>query len=181
MLGLLFLFTPIPGIGAVVVGVAYPIYASVISIRNGNVRSTKWWLIYFFMYAMIESLLVNLVEPWASWIPFFYHTKLIFVIWLQLPLFRGAQTIFMGAVAQCADSSADSTANSSVDSSATRSNPADPGTPTIFQDQGRRKGRTSILTQRKKSSGSLSRRAIIAGAQRAAMRAEEENSTKKKL
>ena len=138
------------------------------------------------MYAMIESLLVNLVEPWASWIPFFYHAKLIFVIWLQLPLFRGAQTIFMGAVATVrSDSSADSAANSSVDSSvdssATRSNPADPGTPTIFQDQGRRKGRTSILTQRKKSSGSLSRRAIIAGAQRAAMRAEEEKSTKKKL
>merc|ERR1711871_400611 len=117
------------------------------------------------MYAMIESLLVNLVEPWASWIPFFYHAKLIFVIWLQLPLFRGAQTIFMGAVATVrSDSSADSTANSSVDSSATRSNPADPGTPTIFQDQGRREGRTSILTQRKKASGSLSRRAIIAGA-----------------
>ncbi|KAI9677528.1 MAG: ER membrane protein DP1/Yop1 [Caeruleum heppii] len=73
-------------------GFAIPSYYSLNALFSASkVDDTQWltyWVIYAFM-TVIESA-INAVY----WFPFYYTFKFIFLLWLSLPQFGGAQVIF---------------------------------------------------------------------------------------
>ena len=75
-------------------GVAYPVYAAFKATSSKTqATNTAFWLQYFAifcLFALIEPML-DLVGPW---LPLCYELKVVFVVWLQLPKYRGAQLLF---------------------------------------------------------------------------------------
>lgn len=93
--GLMFLFAPgfLTYRGCLLIGMALPAYISIGLVESRETRNMEWWLVYFVVLSVVEYL-VNGIGAAFSWLPFFYHAKLILILWLQFPYFRGAQKIF---------------------------------------------------------------------------------------
>jgi hypothetical protein len=127
LLSAVFLVTPgfVTEIGCLLVGVAYPIYASVASVAAGPVvvqgaagtsakvdpagasagagagnigrNSHTWWLMYWIVF-IVFSLCHDFASAGLSWLPLWYHARLVGTVWLQLPYFRGAKVLFVAGV-----------------------------------------------------------------------------------
>ncbi|CAN8273982.1 unnamed protein product [Cochlearia groenlandica] len=54
-----------------------------------NEQWLAYWIIYSFL-TLSEIILQSLIE----WIPIWYSMKLVFVVWLILPQFKGAAYIY---------------------------------------------------------------------------------------
>lgn len=93
--GLMFLFTPgfVTARGALLVGFGFPSYVTMGALADKRTRSYEWWLQYFTV-AVIVDYLVTAIGESIAWLPLFYHAKLLLLMWLQFPYFRGAQKIF---------------------------------------------------------------------------------------
>jgi len=76
-----------------IVSCFYPFYASFKALDAKSTESTAQWLTYW----SVLSLLI-LFETFFGWllqrVPLYYTMKLAFVLWLQLPQFKGAMTIY---------------------------------------------------------------------------------------
>lgn len=78
------------------VGVAYPAYQTlkVLDTTSTDHQAEGHWLRYWAVYATVEA-----AERYASsvvrWIPFYWHLKLGFLLWLQLPSLQGARRLVM--------------------------------------------------------------------------------------
>ena len=96
LLSLIFLVTPgfVTQVGCLLVGSGYPIYATVASVTNKIPRAQKWWLMYWIVFVCF-SLFHDFISVGFNWLPLWYHLRLITIVWLQLPYFRGAEWIFM--------------------------------------------------------------------------------------
>lgn len=73
-------------------GFVLPGYYSVNALFTANKEDDTQWLTYWVVFAfftVIESL-VNVIY----WFPFYFTFKFIFLLWLSLPMFRGADIIF---------------------------------------------------------------------------------------
>lgn len=95
MIGFIFIFTPgfITARGCLLVGMAFPAYISIGVLTTAEKRNMPWWTTYFLVLACVEYL-VEAIGAAFSWVPLFYHMKLISIFWLQFPYFRGAQRLF---------------------------------------------------------------------------------------
>ncbi|OQR99029.1 transmembrane protein [Achlya hypogyna] len=95
LLGLLFLGTPgfLTMRGCDAVALAFPAYVAMGTLALGHRRTHEWWVCYFTVVAVVEAFYSS-VEVVLWWLPFFYHTKLLLLLWLQFPYFRGAQVVF---------------------------------------------------------------------------------------
>ena len=95
LLGIMFLFTPgfITFRAGLVIGMLLPAYNASNSISTQDKRNLDWWLTYFSVLAILEYLVTGLLAAF-SWLPLFYHVKLLALLWLQFPYFRGAQRLF---------------------------------------------------------------------------------------
>jgi receptor expression-enhancing protein 5/6 len=76
---------------------AYPTYASYKAIRSGSVADDAAWLVYWTIIGF-ESFVASYVIPFVAWLPFFMLARLLFYIWLQLPVFNGSLFIFQTCV-----------------------------------------------------------------------------------
>jgi receptor expression-enhancing protein 5/6 len=75
------------------VGWVYPAYASFKAIESPNKADDTQWLTYWAVFGF-----VNIVEFFSDlilyWIPFYYFLKTLFFLWLFLPTFHGAETLY---------------------------------------------------------------------------------------
>lgn len=77
---------------ALVLKLAYPTYMSFKSIKSDQNDDTTW-LIYWVVVA-VESFIASYVVPFVSWVPFFMIIRILFYIWLQIPVFNGSVILF---------------------------------------------------------------------------------------
>eukprot|EP00041_Stephanoeca_diplocostata_P016349 m.321583 g.321583 ORF g.321583 m.321583 type:complete len:201 (+) comp20337_c0_seq7:228-830(+) len=81
-----------------VVGSIYPGYMSYKAVTTKNVeeymRWMKYWTVYsFFMVAEI------FLDFFAALLPLYYEFKVVFILYLMLPQFKGSDTVFNGYLA----------------------------------------------------------------------------------
>ncbi|ETW08507.1 hypothetical protein H310_01072 [Aphanomyces invadans] len=93
--GLVFLVTPgfLTKVGCDAVALAFPAYVVLGTLARHQRRTHEWWVCYFVVVAIVEYLF-DAMSGVLWWVPFVYHIKLVGMLWLQFPYFRGAQTLF---------------------------------------------------------------------------------------
>ncbi|KAL3716699.1 hypothetical protein ACJRO7_008311 [Eucalyptus globulus] len=73
----------------------YPLQASVMAIesRPMNVAENEQWLAYWILYSFL-TLMEMLLQPLLQWIPIWYDAKLLLVLWLVAPNYKGAAFLY---------------------------------------------------------------------------------------
>ncbi|CAG8474791.1 333_t:CDS:2 [Paraglomus occultum] len=75
------------------VGWVYPAYRSFQAIETADKTDDTQWLTYWAVYGFVA-----LVEFFSNiilyWVPFYYLVKTLFFLWLFLPQFKGAETLY---------------------------------------------------------------------------------------
>ncbi|CAG8621948.1 10186_t:CDS:2 [Acaulospora morrowiae] len=76
-----------------IIGWGYPAYASFKAIETPDEKDDIQWLTYWTVFGF-----VNLAEFFSDrilyWMPFYYLFKTLFFLWLFLPPFKGAHTVY---------------------------------------------------------------------------------------
>ncbi|KAK4042878.1 TB2/DP1, HVA22 family-domain-containing protein [Parachaetomium inaequale] len=100
-LGALYFFLIIFNLGGQlltnIAGFVIPGYYSLGALFSANKEDDTQWLTYWVVFAfftVVESL-VSVVY----WFPFYYTFKFVFLLWLALPAFKGAEIIFRSFMA----------------------------------------------------------------------------------
>ncbi|KAF7546171.1 hypothetical protein G7Z17_g8627 [Cylindrodendrum hubeiense] len=78
-------------------GFAIPAYYSLGALFSANKEDDTQWLTYwvvFSLFTVVESF-VQVVY----WFPFYFVFKFVFLLWLSLPAFRGAELVFRSFLA----------------------------------------------------------------------------------
>eukprot|EP00249_Psilotum_nudum_P026693 c3320_g1_i1 orf=102-791(+) len=78
----------------VTVGLGFPIYSTFKAIERRNPLDQDQWLVYWAVYGCF-SIAEIFSDKFVSWFPFYYHAKLAFLLWLQLPLSNGSRQLFV--------------------------------------------------------------------------------------
>ncbi|KAL5557248.1 hypothetical protein UlMin_039484 [Ulmus minor] len=76
------------------VGVVLPVYSTCKAIENKDNNEQQKWLLYWAAYGSF-SLVEVFSDKLISWVPFYYHLKFAFLVWLQLPSIDGAKQLYM--------------------------------------------------------------------------------------
>lgn len=76
-----------------IVTLLYPSYASVQAMESSSKLQDEQWLAYWILYSLI-TLMEMVLHSLICWIPIWYELKLLFIVWLVLPNFRGAAFIY---------------------------------------------------------------------------------------
>ncbi|KAG6899229.1 hypothetical protein C0993_012099 [Termitomyces sp. T159_Od127] len=97
-LALLHLVNSLAAVVSNLVGWALPAYLSFKAIESPAPQDDVQWLTYWVVFGFLSFL-----ESFASslvlyYIPWYYTFKTLFIIWLQLPAFRGAQTTYFTVI-----------------------------------------------------------------------------------
>lgn len=77
-------------------GVVYPAYETlkILDQRSDDHREQRRWLAYWAVFSSLEAV-DRCASSIIKWIPFYWHIKLGFLLWLQLPSLQGAQRLVM--------------------------------------------------------------------------------------
>lgn len=76
-----------------VVGIIYPAYWSIKAIESQETDDDKQWLTYWVVFSLFS--IIDLFSGFVlKFIPFYFFFKLIFLIWLFMPNFRGATYVY---------------------------------------------------------------------------------------
>ncbi|KAF4976605.1 hypothetical protein FZEAL_6752 [Fusarium zealandicum] len=78
-------------------GFIIPGYYSLAALFSHNKEDDTQWLTYWVVFAFF-TVLESLVQV-VYWFPFYYVFKFIFLLWLSLPAFKGAELIFRSFLA----------------------------------------------------------------------------------
>ncbi|KAL1370378.1 HVA22-like protein f isoform X1 [Arachis hypogaea] len=77
----------------------YPLYASIRAIESPSTLDDHQWLTYWVLYSFVELFELSCYNILA-WFPIWPYMKLVFCIWLVLPMFNGAAFIYENYVRQ---------------------------------------------------------------------------------
>lgn len=92
VVGLLFV-NVVAGLIANLVGFVYPAYASFQALETPDDKDDKLWLTYWVVYAFFNIL--EYFSDWLLfWLPFYFFLKLIFLVYLFIPQYKGAVVIY---------------------------------------------------------------------------------------
>uniref|UniRef100_A0A914M161 Receptor expression-enhancing protein n=1 Tax=Meloidogyne incognita TaxID=6306 RepID=A0A914M161_MELIC len=85
-----------PGAGFIcnLIGVAYPVYASILALRSGGKDDDTQWLVYWTTYGTL-SMLDFFADRICAYFPLFWPLKAIFLLYLALPQTLGAHNIYV--------------------------------------------------------------------------------------
>lgn len=75
------------------VGICFPVYSTFKAIESKNKEDQDQWLIYWAVYGSF-SIVEVFSDKLLSWFPLYYHVKLAFLIWLQLPPSCGSRQLY---------------------------------------------------------------------------------------
>ncbi|KAF6159423.1 hypothetical protein GIB67_032194 [Kingdonia uniflora] len=71
----------------------FPLYASIRAIESPSTLDDQQWLTYWVLYSLITLFELSCWKV-LIWLPFWPYVKLIFGLWLVLPIFNGAAYIY---------------------------------------------------------------------------------------
>ncbi|KAK6917969.1 TB2/DP1/HVA22-related protein [Dillenia turbinata] len=71
----------------------YPLYASMRAIESPSPLDDQQWLTYWVLYSFITLFELSFWKV-LQWLPFWSFIKLLFCMWLVLPIFNGAAYIY---------------------------------------------------------------------------------------
>ncbi|KAJ7159428.1 TB2/DP1, HVA22 family-domain-containing protein [Mycena filopes] len=95
LLVLLHLINPLAAFVSNLVGWGLPAYLSFKAIESPSPQDDIQWLTYWVVFGFfnfLESFALRIV---LYYLPWYFAFKTIFILWLQLPAFRGAQTTYL--------------------------------------------------------------------------------------
>ncbi|KAF9466863.1 TB2/DP1, HVA22 family-domain-containing protein [Collybia nuda] len=98
LLAILHTINPLAAPISNLVGWALPAYLSFKAIESPSPHDDVQWLTYWVVFGFfnfLESFALRLV---LYYLPWYFAFKTIFIIWLQLPVFRGAQTTYLNVL-----------------------------------------------------------------------------------
>lgn len=77
-------------------GVVNPAYQTlkILDSPSSDRQAERYWLTYWAVYATLEAV-ERCASPVTRWIPFYWHLKFGFLLWLQLPSLQGARRLVM--------------------------------------------------------------------------------------
>ncbi|PQQ07521.1 HVA22-like protein f isoform X1 [Prunus yedoensis var. nudiflora] len=75
----------------------YPLYASMRAIESPSALDDQQWLTYWVIYSFITLFELSCWKVLA-WIPIWPYMKLLFCMWLVLPIYNGAAYIYENIV-----------------------------------------------------------------------------------
>ncbi|ORY92069.1 TB2/DP1, HVA22 family-domain-containing protein [Syncephalastrum racemosum] len=75
------------------IGWLYPAYESFKAIESTSASHRKQWLTYWSVFGFIQ-MGEYFTDTLLYWFPFYFLFKTIFVLWLALPQFRGAEVMY---------------------------------------------------------------------------------------
>ncbi|KAI3439927.1 HVA22-like protein, partial [Psidium guajava] len=75
----------------------FPLYASMRAIESPSTLDDQQWLTYWVLYSFITLFELSCHQILA-WLPFWPYVKLVFCMWLVLPVFNGAAYIYENLV-----------------------------------------------------------------------------------
>ncbi|KAK9074039.1 hypothetical protein SSX86_006634 [Deinandra increscens subsp. villosa] len=76
------------------IGVALPVYSTFKAVETKDQNEQQKWLLYWAVYGSF-SVGEIFADKFISWFPLYYHMKLAFLVWLQLPTTNGAKQLYM--------------------------------------------------------------------------------------
>ncbi|KAK8938150.1 HVA22-like protein f [Platanthera guangdongensis] len=71
----------------------YPLYASMRAIESPSPLDDQQWLTYWVLYSLITLFELSCYQILA-WFPLWPYIKLMFCLWLVLPIFNGAAYVY---------------------------------------------------------------------------------------
>ncbi|KAI9246699.1 TB2/DP1, HVA22 family-domain-containing protein [Phascolomyces articulosus] len=71
----------------------YPAYASFKAIETPTPADDKQWLTYWTVIGFVQ-IIEYFSDMLLFWVPFYFLIKTVFVLWLTLPQFRGAEIVY---------------------------------------------------------------------------------------
>ncbi|KAF9376636.1 ER membrane protein DP1/Yop1 [Podila verticillata] len=74
-------------------GFAYPAYRSFKALESPGKDDDKQWLTYWTVYGFV-SIIESFTDFLLYWFPFYFFLKTVFLLWLMVPSFNGAVTIY---------------------------------------------------------------------------------------
>lgn len=77
----------------IMIATIYPLGASIISVTTFEGGDDTYWLTYWSCFGIL-FLIIDFLENFLGFIPGFYTLAIAATIYLMLPLFRGADTVF---------------------------------------------------------------------------------------
>ncbi|KAF7633723.1 Receptor expression-enhancing protein [Meloidogyne graminicola] len=85
-----------PGGGFIcnLIGVAYPVFASILALRSGAKEDDTQWLVYWTTYGTF-SLVDSFADRICAYFPLYWLLKAIFLLYLELPQTLGAHNIYV--------------------------------------------------------------------------------------
>ncbi|XP_031393116.1 HVA22-like protein f [Punica granatum] len=75
----------------------FPLYASMRAIESPSTLDDQQWLTYWVLYSFITLFELSFWKILA-WLPFWPYVKLLFCMWLVLPIFNGAAYLYENVV-----------------------------------------------------------------------------------
>eukprot|EP00287_Rhodomonas_sp_CCMP768_P002885 CAMPEP_0196735664 /NCGR_PEP_ID=MMETSP1091-20130531/14015_1 /TAXON_ID=302021 /ORGANISM="Rhodomonas sp., Strain CCMP768" /LENGTH=125 /DNA_ID=CAMNT_0042079319 /DNA_START=144 /DNA_END=521 /DNA_ORIENTATION=- len=72
-----------------VIGFMYPAYMSYKAIKTPNKDDDTQWLSYWVIFGLF-SFVEFFLDIILQWVPLYHEAKLVFLIWLAVPSFKGA-------------------------------------------------------------------------------------------
>ncbi|DBA03487.1 TPA: LOW QUALITY PROTEIN: hypothetical protein N0F65_002895 [Lagenidium giganteum] len=73
--------------------ISYPAYASFKALETRSPHDDKQWLTYWVVYGLCTSM-ETVSGKFTRWIPGYYITKMLFLIWMMLPKTKGAMIMY---------------------------------------------------------------------------------------
>ncbi|KAF8927512.1 TB2/DP1, HVA22 family-domain-containing protein [Dissophora ornata] len=74
-------------------GWVYPAYRSFKALETPEKEDDKQWLTYWTVYGFV-SILESFTDVLLYWFPFYFMIKTVFLLWLMIPYFNGAVTVY---------------------------------------------------------------------------------------
>ncbi|KAF8060883.1 TB2/DP1, HVA22 family-domain-containing protein [Lyophyllum atratum] len=95
LLTILHLINPLAAVVSNLVGWALPAYLSFKAIESPSHNDDIQWLTYWVVFGFFNFLESFALRVVLYYLPWYFAFKTIFVLWLQLPAFRGAQVTYL--------------------------------------------------------------------------------------
>lgn len=77
----------------IMAGITYPAYASFKALESPSRDDDKQWLTYWVVYGLCTSM-ETVSSRLMRWLPGYYVTKTLFLIWMMLPKTKGATIMY---------------------------------------------------------------------------------------
>jgi len=78
-------------------GFVYPAYCSIKALESKTKEDDQKWLTYWVVFALF-SVLEYFTETLVSWIPFYWLSKCVFMVWCMAPIANNGATIIYGKI-----------------------------------------------------------------------------------